>query len=52
MFAGMLMKIVYAFAFQEEMPPIPFLWKRIPNEMGAMFLPSWNKLASHIGGFP
>jgi len=48
----MIMKIAYAFAFQEEMPPIPFLWKPVPNEMGALLLPSWNKLADHISGVP
>jgi len=49
---GMIMKIGYAFAFQEEMPPIPFLWKRIPNEIGGLLLPAWNKLASDISGVP
>ena len=51
-FAGMLMKLAYAFAFQEQYPPIPFLWKPVPNEIGALLLPSWNKLASEISGVP
>ena len=51
-FAGMLMKLAYAFAFQEQFPPIPFLWKPVPNEIGALLLPSWNKLASAISGVP
>jgi len=46
------MKLAYAFAFQEEFPPIPFLWKRVPNEIGALLLPSWNKLANDISGVP
>jgi len=49
---GMIMKIGYSFAFQEEMPPIPFLWKPIPNEIGGLLLPAWNKLASDISGVP
>jgi len=34
------------------MPPIPFLWKRVPNEIAALLLPSWNKLATEISGRP
>lgn len=42
------MKIGYIFAFKEEFPPIPFLLKRIPNEIAALLLPSLNKLADDI----
>lgn len=51
-FIGMIMKIGFSFAFQEEFPPIPFLWGRIPNEIGALILPAWNKLSSDISGVP
>jgi len=50
--AGMLMKLGYAFAFQEQFPQIPFLWKPVPNEIGALLLPTWNKLASAVSGVP
>jgi len=50
--AGMGMKIAYAFAFQEEMVKLPFLWKPVPNEIGALLLPTWNKLASDLSGVP
>jgi hypothetical protein len=29
---------------------IPFLWKPVPNEIGALILPSFNKLADEISG--
>ena len=51
-FVGMIMKIAYAFAFQEEFPPIPLLWGKVPNTIGALLLPTWNKLASEISGVP
>jgi len=49
---GTLMKIVFVFCFQEEMPPIPFLWKPLSNNIAALILPTWNKIADHISGTP
>ena len=46
------MKLLYAFSFQEQIIPISLLMKPLPNEIGAILLPSWNKLASDISGVP
>lgn len=41
-FFGMIMKILYAFLWQEFFIPIPELYHLIPNEIGAAILPHWN----------
>jgi len=52
MFAGMLMKILYAFMWQEFFIPLTFLYHPVPNEVGAMFLPYWNAMSAEISGIP
>ena len=52
-FTGMLMKIMYAFVWQEHMIPLPNLYKHsLSLKLGAWFLPHWNSLSSKLSGFP
>lgn len=41
-FIGMIMKIGYAFLWQEFFIPLTGLYQTIPNHLGAAFLPVWN----------
>ena len=50
-FFGMIMKILYAFLWQEFFIPIPELYHLIPNEVGAMIMPHWNALSTRLSGF-
>jgi len=52
-FSGMLMKLLYAFTWQEHFIPLPALYKHESAiRMGAWLLPHWNALATKISGFP
>jgi len=46
----MLMKILYAFLWQEFFVPVPFLYGVIPLHLGAEFMPLWNEMADRIAG--
>ena len=52
MFVGMLMKIGYAFLWQEFFIPLPELYHAIPNRVGAAFMPYWNDMSAKISGIP
>lgn len=52
MFGGMLMKIIYAFLWQEFFIPLPELYTTIPNELGGLLLPYWNDASAKISGIP
>jgi len=51
-FFGMIMKIGFAFLWQEFFIPLPELYHTLPNEFGAFILPYWNGVSSKISGFP
>ena len=51
-FTGMLMKIVYAFVWQEYFIPLTFIYNSWGLYIGAGFTPTWNKIASFVSGFP
>jgi len=51
-FAGMLMKILYAFLWQEYFIPLKFLYNDEILSLGAEFSVTWNGWASEISGFP
>ena len=48
------MKLGMAFLFQEQTikAVTSYVKKPLVNELGALFLPSWNKIANHISGVP
>jgi hypothetical protein len=48
----MLMKIGYAFLWQEFFIPLPEIYGPIPNQLGASFMPYWNGASAKISGFP
>lgn len=48
---GMLMKILYAFLWQEFFIPLPELYHPIPNKLGAWFMPYWNGISTKLSGF-
>jgi hypothetical protein len=50
---GVLMKIGYAFLWQEYLVNIPFLYNHsITRHFGALFMLDWNRMSSDISGFP
>jgi hypothetical protein len=52
MFGGMLMKIGYAFLWQEFFIPLPSLYGPLPNQLGAWAMPYWNGASAKISGIP
>ena len=52
MFTGMIMKIIYAFQWQEFFFPRPFMYTAVPHFFGAWTLPMFNFKASLISGIP
>jgi len=50
-FAGMLMKIAYAFLFQEYFIPLPFLYGDTVLGYAAEFMPTWNSWAVKLSGY-
>ena len=51
-FIGMIIKIIYAFMWQEFFIPLDFLYNDITLPIGAKLLPDVNELASKISGVP
>lgn len=49
-FVGLLMKILYAFLWQEFFIPLPFLYNPVILHLGAGFMPLWNEVADRIAG--
>ena len=51
-FFGMLMKLIYAFLWQEHFIPMPSVYKhQSAIRLGAWLLPHWNALSTSISGF-
>lgn len=50
--AGMLMKIGYAFLWQEYFIPLKFLYGDEILSLGADFMVTWNKWAVDVSEFP
>lgn len=48
---GMLIKILYAFLWQEFFVPLPFLYTSVPLHIGAWATVSINAFASNLSGF-
>lgn len=51
-FTGMIMKIGYAFLWQEYEVNFPALYDESTLQMGAQFAPYFNMLSNVFGGFP
>lgn len=51
-FIGMIMKIIYAFLWQEFFIPLTWLYNDVGVGLGAKFMPDWNDLANRISGTP
>ena len=51
-FVGMILKIGYAFLYQEIYVHVPFLYKTIPMAVNAELMPFINGVASRISQFP
>jgi len=51
-FVGMIIKIIYAFCYQEIFVHIGFLYQDIPMKVNSFLMPYINGLASKISGFP
>jgi hypothetical protein len=51
-FVGMLIKILWAFTWQEFFIPLKFLYNPIFNNLGAMATPDINEFAAHISNVP
>ena len=51
-FVGMLIKIGWAFVWQEFFIPLGFLYNPIFNNLGAMATPDINEFAAHISNVP
>ena len=51
-FSGMLLKILYAFMWQEFFVPLGFLYNPVGLWFGATLMPAWNWFASGVSGFP
>jgi len=50
-FTGMLMKIIWAFLWQEKFVNIPILYGRFTLGIGAALTPHWNGLSTWLSGF-
>ena len=48
---SLVMKVIYAFAFQEQFFPLPMLYHFIPMEIAAHFMPVWNRVANWLNDF-
>lgn len=48
----MLMKILFAFCYQEHYIPVPSLWGPMALDIAAYILPYFNKIADDISKFP
>ena len=48
---GSLMKIMFAFLFQEQFLSFPILKKHLVIELGGLIMPNWNHLANYVTGF-
>lgn len=51
-FVGTILKILYAFLYQEIYVHVPFLYKTIPMAINAELMPFVNGVASKVSGFP
>lgn len=51
-FIGMIMKILYAFLWQEFFIPLTWLYNDVGVGLGAKFMLDWNDLANRISGTP
>jgi len=49
---GTLIKIAYAFLWQEFFVPLPFLYDKFPLHIGGYLAPYVNSAANSISGFP
>ena len=51
-FTGMIIKILWAFLWQEFFIPLPALYSSIPNFLGAKMTPFINAFSDLLSGFP
>lgn len=47
----MIMKILYAFTWQEFFIPLPFLYHDLPTHFGAKLMPTFNRISTKISDF-
>ena len=50
-FTGMLMKIIWAFLWQEKFVNFPILYHPVTLSLGAALTPHWNGLSTWLSGF-
>ena len=51
-FVGCLMKLLFAFLYQEHSVPVPELWGPMGLRLAAYIMPYFNKIADDISKFP